>query len=1005
MQAQEQSSSSSSSAFKPPRPSAFHAHRVSLKVIAACTFDALALAPYLTAWVQKVTGLPAQLNYKGHGHLLHSLHDPLSPLNQSDIDVNILLVRVHDLCKEICDSSSSSSSGEAFPVSRLAEAIHASAAHRGSGARTVVVVAPSPEAFNSRGILREQVTDQNDDWNLILSIPNTYLATPIHVERHMRRVQCSHAQYSPFLDKLAAVPFSPTAFSVLASELVRLLVLCLAPPRKVYALDCDGTLWGGAVAEVGTSNLDMTAPYLAVQSRFVSLQRRGALLCLCSRNELKDVQSALVEREEDMVLCKEHIVAMKVNWRLKSENLQAIADDLCLAAGAFLFVDDSPAECAEMASAAVRAANDGGGDSSLAAVGILRLPRESNRIESHLASSWLLPAESTLTEPTQEDLDRTQLYQQLTERKAYLHRAKRKILSDVAKQELGLRKELNVLRNEQSVAISPSPFLASLNLHLRYDKIDKSNAARAAQLTDRTSQHNACKRPISDLTMLSYAASHSCTLVHAHDRFGEHGHIGLMVIERSVQTLFMQPGALLLDSVDCHDSVLAQLVLHVPCWILSCRSLHLGIEHSMLRHAAHAAKEAGAKWLAIHWEHTDRNEPAAAFLFSLAGVKFVDACSGILGLKVPTEIAKREAATKASIEASLITAFQALKAAVAQAVASGLDESASTEVKIRTVVETICSFETKQEVPHNFVAEVLSCSLPNIDDCLRLEQAQKRLLTRWASRLLGASRAPLLARSLDRTAAVHVIRGRVGCEQCRFQFAGVACSMSDCPYLHTRGVSEEKLIYSTEDTQNFDNNNLGPKPSARTGGQEIQVSRYRGADSNSRPSSGYICVPVNEALASSLRLEPIEQGDHPIMLETQQNSHEQDATVDWNIGIAGIAFASKGKRAHFGLHHETHFEIAETLSQNPRELHEWIVNECTSNKLMPAPYAEVWDAVLRESKGNVRNEGQTAMEDEDAMHARLRRVIRHGMHKYIQQVNPDSYYQNIDHLELDELLD
>ena len=49
-------------------------------------------------------------------------------------------------------------------------------------------------------------------------------------------------------------------------------------------------------------------------------------------------------------LClEEHLVAVVANWRAKSANLRALAAELSLDLGSFVFVDDSPAECAEVA--------------------------------------------------------------------------------------------------------------------------------------------------------------------------------------------------------------------------------------------------------------------------------------------------------------------------------------------------------------------------------------------------------------------------------------------------------------------------------------------------------------------------------------------------------------------------------------------------------------------------------------------------------------------------------
>jgi predicted enzyme involved in methoxymalonyl-ACP biosynthesis len=64
-----------------------------------------------------------------------------------------------------------------------------------------------------------------------------------------------------------------------------------APARKAYCLDCDNTLWGGAV---GVHGIVLSEAYLGVQRRFVARQARGALVCLVSHNHEVDVRAVLM---------------------------------------------------------------------------------------------------------------------------------------------------------------------------------------------------------------------------------------------------------------------------------------------------------------------------------------------------------------------------------------------------------------------------------------------------------------------------------------------------------------------------------------------------------------------------------------------------------------------------------------------------------------------------------------------------------------------------------------
>ncbi|KAJ1639718.1 hypothetical protein T492DRAFT_856360, partial [Pavlovales sp. CCMP2436] len=88
----------------------------------------------------------------------------------------------------------------------------------------------------------------------------------------------------------------------------------------VLAVDCDGTLWRGAVAELGPAGVEFDGGHLHLQRLLVTRQQAGALVCLCSRNDEM--------REKDMALSMERHLGLPLH--------------------AFLFLDDSAAECAEV---------------------------------------------------------------------------------------------------------------------------------------------------------------------------------------------------------------------------------------------------------------------------------------------------------------------------------------------------------------------------------------------------------------------------------------------------------------------------------------------------------------------------------------------------------------------------------------------------------------------------------------------------------------------------------
>ena len=151
-------------------------------------------------------------------------------------------------------------------------------------------------------------------------------------------------------DRLGHVPYRPRYFAALALAVARAARAVLAPPRKVLALDCDNTLWKGVVGEDGVEGIEIGARELALQEFALGKKREGMLLCLVSKNAAEDVDAVLAGRA-DMRLRAEDLASLRVNWLPKSQNLESLAAELNLGLDSFVFVDDNPIECAEVAAA------------------------------------------------------------------------------------------------------------------------------------------------------------------------------------------------------------------------------------------------------------------------------------------------------------------------------------------------------------------------------------------------------------------------------------------------------------------------------------------------------------------------------------------------------------------------------------------------------------------------------------------------------------------------------
>ena len=314
--------------------------------------------------------------------------------------------------------------------------------------------------------------------------------------------------YDPLRDELAHIPFTDEYYGSIALAIGRKIHALRVPAHKVLVLDCDNTLWRGVVGEDGIEGIAITDPFLSVQRFAVKQHTQGILLCLASKNTERDVLDVL-DRRADMALKAEHIVAYRINWQAKADNLRSLSRELNLGLDSFVFIDDNPIECAQ-----IRAA--------LPQVVTLQLPSEIE-IGDFLENLWIFDKVAV----TSEDLRRTSLYRE-----------------NAARQ----------LQEESATDIAD--FISSLDLHIDISDPTESEWPRLAQLTQRTNQFNftTVRRTESEIRAAQLSGA-VVMRVNVKDRFGDYGLVGLIVANST-------DGSLLIDTLLLSCRVLGRGVEH-----------------------------------------------------------------------------------------------------------------------------------------------------------------------------------------------------------------------------------------------------------------------------------------------------------------------------------------------------------------------------------------------------------------------------------------------------------
>lgn len=442
----------------------------------AATFVAEPLDASLRAWLHRV-GFAAEVAFAPYNQPLQALRGAVGGFRGTADGVNVVLVRTEDWLREATPDIDENGLAALLRVQAQAflEAAQDSAVH--TSRPLIVVFCPDSPEFEARKALRLAAAEVRADLAARLAELRHVHVTPVEA---LRSLGLPDQSFDAYLDAQAHVPFTAPMYATLARFVARHTFHLRRPPYKVIVLDCDNTLWGGVCAEVGAMGIALSAPYLHLQSFMRAQCDAGMLLCLASKNDSADVDAVFAQRS-DMVLRATHIAASRVNWNPKSRSLRELADELGLGLDSFVFIDDNPVECAEVALACPE-------------VAVLQLPTL-EEVPAYLQQVWAFDH----LRVTDEAAQRTQLYAQEKQRRA-----------------------------AQRAAVSFDDFLAGLELKVDIDTPSEVKFERCAELTRRTNQFNLDPIPQPESQLRALAEQRRVLAIDVRDRFGAYGLTGLV---------------------------------------------------------------------------------------------------------------------------------------------------------------------------------------------------------------------------------------------------------------------------------------------------------------------------------------------------------------------------------------------------------------------------------------------------------------------------------------------
>ncbi|AMV71114.1 hypothetical protein JCM30471_29350 [Desulfuromonas carbonis] len=447
-----------------------------LRLGVAASFTAEELEGYCVAQLRPF-GVNAVLRFAGYNQVFTALNDPAGSLRH-DCDVALLLARFEDALHD----------RPAEPEAALAtfrQLLFQLLANWPGPAPLLVGLFPVDPALDPQ--LRQRLQELGSE--LAEHLAATPGCFPLDLRQSAVRFRVREV-FDPSSAQEGHIPFSREFFAAIGSETARACLALAGHSFKVLVVDADNTLWGGICGEVGREGIDTGGGYRALQEFLLARHREGMLLALASKNQAADVLDIL-DHHPGMLLRREHFASWRIDWNDKPANLRAIAAELGLGSDSFIFLDDSPAECARMLHECPE-------------VLTLQLPAAADRFAPFLDRLWA--TDKLLL--TREDADRPARYQAEQQRRA-------------AEQRCG--------RDE---------YLRELALELVLRPAHPAQSERIAQLTQRTNQFNlnlARRTPAQIAEFL--AAPGQCGLtLEVNDRFGAYGLTGVVLMQRRADT-------------------------------------------------------------------------------------------------------------------------------------------------------------------------------------------------------------------------------------------------------------------------------------------------------------------------------------------------------------------------------------------------------------------------------------------------------------------------------------
>ena len=371
-------------------------------------------------------------------------------------------------------------------------------------------------------------------------VKNVYL-----IDLDAIQAACGRNTFSdPKLYYIAKMPIAVDVLPTVAKAVVDMIQALRGVTKKCVVLDLDNTLWGGVIGDDGLSGIQIGElgtghAFSDLQAWLKELKNRGLLLAVCSKNNESAAREPF-EKHPEMILRLEDISMFVANWEDKASNIRSIQKTLNIGMDSLVFLDDNPFE-----RNLVR--------SMIPEITVPELPEDPAMYLSYLRSLGLFETASY----SAEDSGRTRQYRQQAERAVF-----------------------------ESSFQSYDDYLEGLAMKAVAAPFDPFHYPRIAQLTQRSNQFNlrTVRYTEAEIEAIARDDSHICLYFMLKDKFGDHGLISVVILDKQ-----------------------EDFTLFISQWLMSCRVLKRGMEEFIINRILRTAAENGFRKVVGEYIPTPKN--------------------------------------------------------------------------------------------------------------------------------------------------------------------------------------------------------------------------------------------------------------------------------------------------------------------------------------------------------------------------------------------------------------